>query len=279
MLNKTEEPDALRLIVVFLRFYARMTQAELGEAAGVEQGLISKYEAGRQPPPEESLMRMARAVGIPWLLVTYLRRVFSATVRLAELQELIEEDLVVDSMEELLDRMVVALAPYLMEVVADLVSEEESPERMRNEAATVWLNLRSLSRSRRRRVLELSVDTTKSWALAERLCDASLELVASDPEEALSLADLALWVADKVDGEEAWRSRVKGYCWAHIAHARRAVKDLAGAEEAAAEARKLWEKGRFSDDGLLSPARMRELLEEEGTAGLSARDAEKWHAS
>ncbi|HEY4597588.1 MAG TPA: helix-turn-helix domain-containing protein [Thermoanaerobaculia bacterium] len=264
MLNKTDEPNTLPLLVVFLRFYARMTQAELGEAAGVEQGLISKYEAGHQPPPEESLKRMARAVGIPWPLVTYLRRVYSALIRLARMRELIEKGLILDSLEELLDRMLVALAPYMIEVVAGLISEEEDPEERRLEADTVWLNLRSFSKSRRRRLLELSVDTTKNWALAERLCDASLESVSSDPEEALGLADLALWIAEKMEGEKPWRSRVAGYCWAHVAHARRAVKDTVGAEAAVAEARKLWEQGRFSDDGLLSESRMRELLAEEG---------------
>src|SRR3954447_23022477 len=133
MFNKTDEPNTLPLLVVFLRFYARMTQAELGEAAGVEQGLISKYEAGHQQPPEESLRRMARAVGIPWLLVTYLRRVYSALIRLARLRA-IGKDLILDSLEELLDRMLVALAPYMIELVADLISEEEEdPEEMRLE--------------------------------------------------------------------------------------------------------------------------------------------------
>jgi transcriptional regulator with XRE-family HTH domain len=266
MMNKTDEPNTLPLLVVFLRFYARMTQAELGRAAGVEQGLISKYEAGHQQPPEESLMRMAKAVGIPWPLLMYLRRVYTALLRLSRRE--IENDFVVDSMEELLDRMLLALAPYLIEVVGDLISEEEGdPEQMRLEADTVWLNLRSFSKSRRRRLLELSVDTTRNWALAERLCDASLESVSSDPEEALGLADLALWIAEKMDGEKPWRWRVAGYCWAHIAHARRAVKDFAGAKAAAAEARKLWEQGRFSDDGLLPESRMRELLADEGAAG------------
>jgi transcriptional regulator with XRE-family HTH domain len=263
MLNKTDEPSTLPLIVVFLRFYARMTQAELGEEAGVEQGLISKYEAGHQPPPEESLKRMARAVGMPWQLVAYLRRVYSALIRLARLPAR-EKDLVLDSMEELLDRMLVAMAPYMIEVAADLISEEEDPAERRLEADTVWLSLQGFSKSRRRRLLELSVDTTKSWALAERLCDASLEAVSANPEEALDLADLALWIAEKMEGEKARRSRVAGYCWAHVAHARRAVKDTAGAEVAAAQARKLWEQGSSSDDLLLSEVRVRELLGEEG---------------
>jgi transcriptional regulator with XRE-family HTH domain len=268
MLNKTEEPGTLPLIVVFLRFYARMTQAELGQAAGVEQGLISKYESGHQPPPEESLRRMAKAVGIPWPLVMYLRRVYSAILRLSR-QKQIEKDFVVASMEEFMDRMLVAMTPYLVEAMTELaLDEEETPEQMRRDADTAWLNLRSLSRIRRRRLLELADDTTRSWALAERFCEASLESVSSDPEEALGLADLALWIAQRVDGEDAWRSRVQGYCWAHIAHARRAVQDFAGARAAAAEAWKLWEEGSFSDDDeLLSESRMRELLGEEGASG------------
>ena len=49
MLNKTEEPSTLRLIVVFLRFHARMTQTELGKAASVEQAVsesLAEYGPG-----------------------------------------------------------------------------------------------------------------------------------------------------------------------------------------------------------------------------------------
>jgi hypothetical protein len=120
-------------------------------------------------------------------------------------------------------------------------------------------------------MLELSVDTAKSWALAERLCEASLEALASDPEDALALADLALGIARQVEGEEAWRSRLQGYCWAHVAHARRAVQDAAGAKAAAARAWELWDEGSFSDGGLLSAARMFELLGDEDLPASAGR--------
>ena len=268
VLNKTEELGTLRLIVVFLRFHARMTQAELGKAAGVEQALISRYEAGQQMPPEEAVKRMARAVGIPWPLVMYLRRVYSAIFRLSARQGFVT-DFAVESLEGLLDRMLVAMAPHLAEMTSNLLSEHV-PEQMRDEAETVWANLKDLPMSRRRRLLELSVDTGKSWALAERLCDASLREAASDPEDALGLADLALGIAGQVEGEEAWRSRLEGYCWAHIAHARRAAQDVAGAREAAARARELWNAGSGSGGGILSEARLLELLGDE---------PQKWHAS
>jgi transcriptional regulator with XRE-family HTH domain len=258
MLNKQDEPDTLRLLVVFLRFYAHMTQAELGKAARVEQGLISRYESGQQQPPEEAMRRMAKAVGLPWPLVMYLRRIFSAVLRLGA-HPGSETDFGVGSLEKLQDRVLVAMSPHLIETV-DALLVRRSPEEMRREAEEVWANLRDHPMSQRRRLLDLSVDTARSWALAERLCGASLET--ADPRESLELADLALTIAEEVEGKDAWRSRVKGYCWAHIAHARRSANDAKGAESAAARAWDLWEAGEFADCGLLSETRMFELLED-----------------
>jgi hypothetical protein len=56
----------------------------------------------------------------------------------------------------------------------------------------------------------------------------------------LELAELALSIAERVPGEESWRSRLKGYCWAHIANARRVANDLSGADEALTRAWELW---------------------------------------
>ncbi len=268
MLNKAEEPSTLRLTVVFLRFYARMTQAELGKAAGVEQALISRYESGQQTPPEETIKRIAKAVGIPWQMVMYLRRVYSAIFRLSAKQNGFIGGLAVETLEDLLDRMLIALAPYLAEMSASL-AWGQPPEQLRYDAERVWENLKDLPMGRRRRMLELSVDTAKSWALAERLCEASRQEAAANPDEALGLADLALGIARQVEGEDPWRWRLQGYCWAHIAHARRVVEDLPGAQFATARAWELWEAGSYSDGGLLSEARMLELLGEEGAPGSS----------
>jgi transcriptional regulator with XRE-family HTH domain len=269
MLNKVDEPGTLRLIVVFLRFHARMTQMELGKAVGVEQALISRYESGQQAPPEEVMKKMARVADIPWPLVSYLRRVYSAIFRLSQPKG-IAADFALDSLERLLDRMLLAMAPYLAEVTSGVMSGA-MPAQMRQEAERVWSNLKDLPMSRRRRVLELSVEASKSWAMAERLCDASLEAAASDPAEALGLADMALGIARQVEAEEPCRSRLQGYCWAHIAHARQTARDTSGAREAAARAWELWEEGSFSDGGLLSAARMFELLGDDddlpGSAG------------
>jgi transcriptional regulator with XRE-family HTH domain len=256
MLNKQDEPDTLRLLVIFLRYYAHMTQTEFGKAASVEQALVSRYESGQQPPPDEALRRMAKVTGIPWPLVMHLRRLFSAVLRLSAHPES-ETDPNVGSLDRLMDRVLLAMSPHLIETV-DALLVRRPPEEMRREAAEVWTNLRDHPMSHRRRLLDFSIDTARSWALAERLCDASLET--ADPRESLDLADLALSIAQDMEGEEAWRSRVKGYCWAHISHARRSANDAAGARSAAARAWDLWEAGEFADCGLLSESRMFELL-------------------
>ena len=75
-----DEASVLRLVVVFLRFYADMTQAEFGKASRVDQSDISKYEKGTKPPPEESLRRMAKAAGVDWPVVVHLRRAYGAVL-------------------------------------------------------------------------------------------------------------------------------------------------------------------------------------------------------
>lgn len=245
----TEDAKVLSLTVVFLRFFADMTQAELGRAAGIDQGLISRYESGKHVPPEESLRRMAAAAGVPWGEVIFLRRAYAAILQAAARRKaggLDAEPLEARMPEIALERALLIVATYL----AEEGSPEPSPEEERREAERIWEALAELPASRRRRLIELSLHATRSWALAERLCEASLR-TAAKPEEALELADLALFIAGQVPGEEGWRSRVEGYCWAHVANARRAAGDLAGADDAFARARDLWRAGDVADPALL----------------------------
>lgn len=73
--------------------------------------------------------------------------------------------------------------------------------------------------------------------------EGSLRQAAQRPEEALELADLALSIAQRAPGEVSWRSRLLGFCWAHVANARRAAGNDAGAAEAFVRARELWRAG------------------------------------
>lgn len=83
------------------------------------------------------------------------------------------------------------------------------------------------------------------------LCLESQRLCLHDPAAAAILADLALKVADRVVGEAAWRSKVRGLAWAHVANALRAQGDLPAAERAFLSADRCWKAGEETQNGLL----------------------------
>ncbi|HEV2851318.1 MAG TPA: helix-turn-helix domain-containing protein [Thermoanaerobaculia bacterium] len=85
-----EDPKVLRLMVSFLRLQARMTQTQLGRAAGMTQGHISRYESGQKVPTEEVLRRLARATGVSWPLAVHVRRFCAAFLAGAARQDSIE---------------------------------------------------------------------------------------------------------------------------------------------------------------------------------------------
>lgn len=70
-------------------------------------------------------------------------------------------------------------------------------------------------------------------------------------DESREWADLALFIAERLPGEESWRSRVQGHCWFHLANVRRVANDFDGSDEAFARARELWKAGSDSDPDLL----------------------------
>ncbi|HEX9940506.1 MAG TPA: helix-turn-helix transcriptional regulator [Thermoanaerobaculia bacterium] len=245
---KKGDPNVLRLVVSFLRSYTRMTQTAFADAAGVAQSDISRYQAGRQTPPEEALRRMAAVAGVPWPVVIHVRRFYAAVLSVVARWSAVQPGgppLDAASVE----RALLAVTPYLL---ADAAAEPErpTPEAECREAAEIWADLERFPLPQRRRLIELSLHASRSWALAERICHGSEEAAARNAAEALELADLALSIAWRVPGEESWRSRMEGYCWAYVANARRADNDLAGADEAFARAWDLWRRGAEADPGL-----------------------------
>jgi transcriptional regulator with XRE-family HTH domain len=129
-------------------------------------------------------------------------------------------------------------------------SEKEKAEEARREAEELWASLKTATRQERRDLVALFPEF-RSWALAVLVCEASIRAAADKAEVALELANLAMYIAERVPGEEGWRSRVMGYASAHIANARRVANDLAGADKAFAQAWDLWRAGSPSDPELL----------------------------
>ncbi|HEY0783230.1 MAG TPA: helix-turn-helix transcriptional regulator, partial [Thermoanaerobaculia bacterium] len=59
------------------------------------------------------------------------------------------------------------------------------------------------------------------WAVAEWLCEESMKLAPRNRELAAESAAAALAVAERAAGEERFKLRLGGYCWAHIGSVRR----------------------------------------------------------
>jgi transcriptional regulator with XRE-family HTH domain len=206
-----DESSVLRLVVVFLRFHADMTQAEFGKASRVDQSDISKYEKGAKPPPEEALRRMARAADVDWPVVVHLRRAYGAILSVSTRQAA-TPDLQPPPLASL-DAVLLAITPYL---IGDqgIEPRRQSPEEARHEAEEIWAALECYPIPRRRQLIEQAPRASRSPALMARVCAASLQAAPHDSGEALELADLALSIAGRVPAHNGLRARAQGYGWA-----------------------------------------------------------------
>lgn len=252
-----EHPDVSRLVVLFLRNYARMSQVKLGQAARVRQSYLSELEQGDKVPSEEVLRRLAAATGFPWPLVAHLRRFYAAllaAIPKGATFEMAAADLLTVTLD---DSALLAVHSYLVEDIAEGASDLSKQVA----AERIWAALAKLPRDRRRRAIEISPLASRSWALALLLCRESRQAAAHDPEEALHLvADLALWIAERVeDRGEKFRSRLRGNVLGHQGNALRAAGDLSLASEAFARARQFWKAGAGFESPLLPEWRLLSL--------------------
>jgi tetratricopeptide (TPR) repeat protein len=126
--------------------------------------------------------------------------------------------------------------------------------RERDAAQGLWDRLRRQRAAEIRTLLEQREDL-RSWALCELLCHRSLEAA---HDRAVELAEVAVWLAERIAGDEAWRLRLQGFAWAHLGNARRVRGDLSSAAQAVQKGRRLWEGGSDPLD-LLETTRMLDL--------------------
>ena len=244
-----EDPDS-QLAMVLFRYSRGWDQQELAQAAGIAPSQVSVYDRGERPVPRKTLERMADAAGVPRPLLDPVLRVLHS-FRLAAQGRFREGK----ALEEVLVSRLTAIVRMSVDVALELAIEDETPlaspwpprAEDREDAEGLWLSLEPYTAAQRAALVE-EVEELRSWALCERV---AAESALAAPREALELAELACLIAEKVPGPETWSLRLQGYAWAHMAHACRAGRDLAGAEEASRRARELWDAGAPGDPGLL----------------------------
>lgn len=239
-----------------LRTATHWSQRELARAAGVTAGLISDYEHGRKPLSEERLAILVETLGYSAPEICADTREFLARID-AKCEEPRARPVVEGQRDEEIRHLTGSLGETtgdLLQAVLSTVLTRERAVRERDAAQRLWDRLRRQRPAEIRALLEQREDL-RSWALCELLCHRSLEAAR---DRAVELAEVAVWLAERISGEEAWRLRVQGFAWAHLGDARRAFGDLSSAAQAFQRARKLW--GGGSDPlNLLEGTRMLDI--------------------
>lgn len=255
--ERRKEDQARSLAMVLLRYRRGWYEKQkLAQEAGFTPSQVSMWELGERPLSTEALERTAEATGFPPYLLDPLLRGLRSFLAASE-----GRSQPARALEDATSAELVAFLKDCMDVlpIRTLRSTQVPSPDDREEAADLWGRLERREPELRRILIE-EAEEYQSWALCERVAAESLG-TADDPRKSLELAELALQIAGRVPGEQTWRWRLEGYVLAHVANARRACGDLAGAERDFAQARKLWEAGAPGDRGLLDQGIMRSFRE------------------
>ena len=256
-----QTPTPLGLALSYLRSAAGWTQVGLARSLGLSKETISQYERGAKHLTRERLDFLVEPLGHPPEAVDVF--LFAHDLIFSESHEEAPSPVPLSPAERrTIDRAAMAAGWTAGRIAAESVRAEltrrrrqEKTEAAKQEAEEHLRRLMALTPEERRGLVEAFPDYW-SWALAERACAASLRKAAHRVEEALELANLSLAIAERVPGADGWRSRLKGYCWAHVANARRVANDLSGSDEGFARAWDRWRAGAGSDSELLAEWRL-----------------------
>jgi tetratricopeptide (TPR) repeat protein len=118
--------------------------------------------------------------------------------------------------------------------------------RSRAEAPQLWESVRHLPHSRRLALAQAG-NPFLSWGFCEFVCGESKDIGAKDAARAVELAELAVFIADRIPDESAteerWLYQLRAYAWAHLGNARRVQGNHQDAESAFGMADQWWEAG------------------------------------
>lgn len=253
--------SAEALALVYLRTLCGWTQKELVASMGIsDDRQVSRYERGELPLRRETLETFAAVMGYPPEALDGLLFVYRLCVADSEDAAASPVALSPDERHRIA-RAALAAGTSVAEGVRKALTERRRKRKIeaaRRQAGELWQRMSTATWEERRDLIAV-FPAFRSWALAERICEESVRAAAHDPAEALDLARLAVSIAERAPGDDAWRSRLLGFSWAHVANARRVANDFAGADEAFTRAWELWQVGRAAELGLLPEWRLWDL--------------------
>jgi tetratricopeptide (TPR) repeat protein len=256
------KPTLRQLLVAVLAFWKDRNQKEIEAAAGLPPKGMSRY-LRRGEIPDDVFGKLLDAVECPP------DAVFSVTACLEDLEVFESEtDLTQEEKAEIAHALLRTgrrVRQGLIEAArhSRAVSSEGSPGEAhvaaydRQRAAELFRRLEDLPPAARLALVEVD-EGHWSWALCERVCEASVREASRKLERAAAWAHLARQIAERVPGPEEWRDRLRGYAAAHVANVLRVSGDLGAADVTLEEAKRLWQAGS-DPGGVLDPGRLLHL--------------------
>jgi tetratricopeptide (TPR) repeat protein len=258
MSRKKLSPEALALI--YMRSERGVLQKELAARMGLsDYRQISRHESGETPLNREALNSYAACLGHAPEAVDALLFIYALVA--PGPSEPVSPVALTPEERRRIDRAAInagwTTAANVREV--EIVRKrKEKAEAARRAVEGLWARLKTCTDQERRDLVAVWPEF-RSWALAARVCETSIRAAAHRPDKALELAKLALFIAERVEGDEGWRRRLMGYAWAHVGNAYRVGNKLAEANEAFARTWDLWRAGTPSDPELLAEWRLLDL--------------------
>jgi len=243
-----------------LRLEFGCTQSQLAEALGITGSLLSQYENGKKDLKRERLEELLAPLGAGPEQID-LTLFYLDALRWETPEPLGSPFQLADEERRLIQRAAAASGrAAVAETLAGLTRDYRLAweHQARSRAKVLWHRLRRLDPQKQHLLIE-GTEEYRSFALCELVCEESVKAAADGVDRALDLAKLALFIAERALGSDAWRARLQGYAWAFMANARRVGSDLRGAERAFATAHQLWEVGAAADPGVLDASRLLDL--------------------
>lgn len=255
---KKRQPSALGLALLYLRSLRGLTQKKLSGLVKLSVNALGRHEKGdslTREKLEEVLPHLeARSEAVDIL-------VFAHDLITAEAPEGPASPVALSPGERRrIDRTVVATAlPAASAFRAALVRTRKADKAAaaHREAEELWASMRGYT-MQERRDLVTAFPEYRLWALALRVCQASVRAAAHKPADALDLARFALFIAERVPEPEGFRACLQALVLGFVANARRVLEDYVGADADFARARGLW-RSEADPDGLLPAWRLDDL--------------------
>ncbi|HYU31554.1 MAG TPA: helix-turn-helix transcriptional regulator [Thermoanaerobaculia bacterium] len=251
----TGEPD-LGIVLAFLREGEGWSQTRLAQAAGTTPKVINDYEHGRRNLKRPRLEALLAHMAVPPQRIDATLSCLAgnrASARApAEPGDVFARPRRrIEGVSLRFGRLFEDLARGALQL---LTVEGQALHGLQTGEIRWWHLKRKAPTADERRMLVEEVRNFRQWGVVVAASAESIEKAANHPREALELAELALYVAERVPGDAAWRARLAGWAAVHVANGHRVCNDLKAMEASLERALRQWEEGEAGDPGLLDPA-------------------------